>query len=65
MKDELEFLDELKAQIMEQGYDERTAGHYAVLIGDTPVLDEHKNVLVHDGLKVVATLKPLKYFDVM
>lgn len=64
MKDELSFLDELKTQIMAQGYDAATAGHYAALIGDTPMLDEQHQVLVHDGEKVVATLKPLKFFEV-
>lgn len=64
---ETEFLTELIREIMAQGYDRQTAGDYAVLIGDTPVLDEAGNILVMDqtasGLKVVATLRPLAIFS--
>lgn len=62
MNEDTAFLHEMKAQIMAQGYDALTAAKYAGLIGDTPVLDERGNVLVHDGEKVVAVLKPLPFF---
>lgn len=58
-------LDGFKAlarEIEAQGIDPDTAGDYAALIGDTPVTDEHGNVLVMDGDKVIATLKPLEFF---
>jgi len=57
-------LTELTRQIMAQGYDEATASDYAVLIGDTPCLDPHGNVLVldHHG-RELAKLKPLKMFE--
>jgi hypothetical protein len=47
---------------MQQGYDRKTAGDYAVLIGDTPVTDARGQVLVMDGRRRVATLQPLKMF---
>lgn len=56
------FIPELIAEIMAQGYDRKTAGRFAVLIGDTPVEDVAGNVIVMDGRRVVATLKPLKMF---
>ena len=59
---ETDFLPELRNEIMSFGYDRRTAAHYAVLIGDTPVRDGHGNYLVMDGGKVLATLPPLKCF---
>ena len=49
-------------EIAAQGYDEKTAWDYASLIGDTPCMDEHNNVIVMDGLKKIAVLKPLKMF---
>lgn len=52
----------LTDEIERQGYDRETAGHYAALIGDTPVLDEQGNVLVMEGGKIIATLKPLDFF---
>jgi hypothetical protein len=55
-------LTELTQEIMAQGYDEQTASNYAVLIGDTPCMDDHDNVVVMDGMKKVAVLKPLKMF---
>jgi hypothetical protein len=59
---ETDFIPELIAEIMAQGYDRKTAGKYAVLIGDTPVADQDGNILVMDGRRVVAKLKPLKMF---
>ena len=51
-------------EIMSQGIDEKTAWHYAALIGDTPITDEtHSCIIVRDGLKEIARLKPLKHFD--
>ncbi len=46
---------------MALGYDERTAGHYAVLIGDTPISDDKGNIIVMDGNRELARLK-LKSF---
>ena len=57
-------LTELTHEIMAQGYDEGTASHYAVLIGDTPCVDEAGNILVLDGEREIARLKPLKIFEV-
>lgn len=57
-----DFIEPMIEQIMAQGYDRETAGRFAVLIGDTPVEDEHRNVLVMEGTKVIATLKPLPMF---
>lgn len=57
-----ESLTELTREIMQQGYDEETASHYAALIGDTPCTDEAGNIVVFDGKKEIARLK-LKYFD--
>jgi hypothetical protein len=56
-------LTELTREIMTQGYDEETASNYAVLIGDTPCMDEAGNVVVMDGNKEIARLKPLKMFE--
>jgi hypothetical protein len=57
-------LTELAREIMAQGYDEETASNYAVLIGDTPCMDDADNVFVMDGRKKVATLNPLNFFSV-
>jgi hypothetical protein len=59
---ETDFIQELIVEIMQQGYDRKTAGDYAVLIGDTPVTDARGQVLVMDGRRRVATLQPLKMF---
>ena len=61
MLDENAFL-ELIGQIMEQGIDRATAGRYAVLIGDLPITDENDNLLVMEGQRVLAKLKPVKMF---
>ena len=55
-------LTELASEIMSQGYDEKTAGHYATLIGDTPCVDSQGNIIVLEGEREVAILKPLKMF---
>ena len=55
-------LTELTREIMAQGYDEETASDYAVLVGDTPCMDKAGNVVVMDGNKEIARLKPLKMF---
>lgn len=53
----------LISEIMAQGFDRNTAGHFAALIGDTPVSDLAGNILVPDASgKIIATLKPLKFF---
>ena len=44
-----EELATLAAQIMAQGYDEKTASLYAALIGDTPLSDGQGHVIVRDG----------------
>jgi hypothetical protein len=43
-----ESLAELARQIMAQGFDERTAGLYAALIGDTPLSDGQGNLVIRD-----------------
>jgi len=58
-----EAFNKLIAEIMSQGYDLQTAGHYAALIGDTPIADDDGNIVVleKDG-REIARLKPLKFF---
>ncbi len=62
MLDENAF-EELVRQIQEQGFDEETAGRYAVLIGDMPVTDEQGRICVMSGGEIIARLKPLKMFE--
>jgi ribulose-5-phosphate 4-epimerase/fuculose-1-phosphate aldolase len=54
---------ELIEEIQSQGYSTETAGHYAALIGDTPLVDEQGRFVVidNDG-KELARLQPLKFF---
>jgi hypothetical protein len=52
----------LVAEIMSQGFDKEIAAEYAALLGDTPVEDENGSVLVMDGERILATLKPLKFY---
>ena len=61
--DELDFLAEMAAEIMEQGFDRKTAGYYAAMIGDTPLSDEQGNIIVQDerGRELVR-LKTLRMF---
>lgn len=56
-------MQELIREIQAQGIDRETAGHYAALIGDTPVVDPAGNVIVMDGDQVIATLSPLPIFQ--
>lgn len=59
-------LDGFKAltdEIERQGYDRETAGNFAALIGDTPITDEQGCIVVMEGGKIIATLKPLGFFD--
>lgn len=59
-----EGLTELTREIMRLGYDEETASDYAVLIGDTPCMDEAGNVLVLDDAgKTLACLKLKSFVD--
>jgi len=62
MMDEKAF-NELVSEIKSQGYDEKTAAHYAELIGDTPGIRYDGAILVMDGEQVVARLKPLRVFE--
>lgn len=61
MLDEESFVALIK-EIQAQGYDRNTAGRYAVLIGDTPTIDEEGKVVVMDGNKEVARIRPLRFF---
>ena len=54
---------ELIAEIESQGIPPETAAHYAALLGDTPLRDEHGNVIVMEGERELAVLKPLKFYD--
>jgi hypothetical protein len=57
-------LNKLALEIAAQGYDEQTASRFAVLIGDTPIHDSARNVIVPDlAGAVLATLAPLACFD--
>jgi hypothetical protein len=59
----IESLAELAAEIKALGYDDRTAGRYAALIGDTPGIDEQGRIVVIDqNGREVARLK-LKFFE--
>jgi hypothetical protein len=55
-------LTELTQEIMAQGFDEDIAGHYAMLIGDTPIRGRDGKLVVRDGRRVVARLEWLKFF---
>lgn len=60
---EFEAFRELIREIEAQGFDRETAGHYAALIGDTPIYSEDgKQLVVMEAGKVIATLKPLEFF---
>jgi hypothetical protein len=52
-------IDEIEAQ----GYDRETAGEYAALLGDTPLYNEAGDIVVMEGDRIVATLKPLKFYE--
>jgi hypothetical protein len=54
-------LAKLVREIESLGYDEETAAHYAVLIGDNPIVDTDGSILVVEGDKVLAKFK-LKFF---
>lgn len=57
-------LAEMALEIVAQGIDEKTAWHYAGLIGDTPITDPSGHVLVrNEHGQVLAKLKPLKMFE--
>jgi hypothetical protein len=58
-------LTKLTHEIMAQGYDEQTASDYAVLIGDTPCMDDHNNVIVRKHGRQIAKLKPLEFFGTL
>jgi hypothetical protein len=45
------------------GYDEATAGRYAVLIGDTPCKDNDGKIIVQDCDGQVLAQLDLDYFD--
>ncbi len=53
---------ELMAEIQSQGYDETAAARFASLIGDTPIQDQDGGIIVTDGGKEVARLRPLHFF---
>ena len=56
-------LTNLCHEIMALGYDEETASHYAVLLGDTPATDERGRYLVMEQGRVLATLPPLRFYQ--
>ncbi len=58
-----EDFNRLVDEIMAQGYDEKTAAHYAALIGDTPLTDADGNIVVKENGREIARLRPLKFFD--
>lgn len=61
---ELEAFCELVREIQGQGVASDLAGEYASLIGDTPLYDEQGRIVVMDGDRELARLKPLRFFDV-
>lgn len=58
-----EGLTNLCNEIMALGYDEETASHYAVLLGDTPLTDPSGRMIVMENGNVLATLPPLKFYQ--
>ncbi|MCO5051299.1 MAG: hypothetical protein M9920_03250 [Verrucomicrobiae bacterium] len=60
---EFEQFKELIAEIQSQGYDEETASRFAALIGDLPCYDEDGNMVVRDGDRILARLRPLKFYE--
>jgi hypothetical protein len=50
-------------EIMALGYDEKTAGDFAVFIGDTPIQDEQGNIIVMQDGQVVARLNLKSFAD--
>ena len=42
----LDAFNELIDEIMSHGIDEKTASHYAALVGDTPIVDDQCNAVV-------------------
>lgn len=57
-------LEQMTREIMEQGYDRKTAGRFASLIGDLPIFDKDGNVIVQDERgRELAKLKPLSMFN--
>ena len=53
---------ELVQEIMRQGYNEETAAHYAMLIGDRPCYDTAGRIVVEENGLELARIKPLKFF---
>ena len=62
MMDEKAFL-ELVREIQSQGYDQATAAHYAMLIGDTPIQGADGKLVVMESGRVVARLDWLTFFS--
>lgn len=56
-------LNKLIAEIVSQGFDEKTAALYAELIGDTPIIDKDGYVVVTGQHDNVLTRLKLKFFD--
>jgi len=57
----LESFESLVEEIARQGFDPETAGRYAVLIGDTPVIDSDGKLVVQDEHgKIIARLELLR-----
>lgn len=55
-------LDALASEIERLGYDRKTAGHYAALIGDTPAIDEQGRVVVEEDDGTELARLPLERF---
>jgi hypothetical protein len=60
-----ESLTELTRQIMEQGYDRKTAGLYAAMIGDLPISDGHGKIVVQDehGRELARIKRPKMFME--
>jgi hypothetical protein len=54
--------DQLANEIAGQGYDEDSSARLAMLVGDTPAIDEAGRVIVMEQGKEVARLRPLRFF---
>jgi len=49
--------NKLTDEIVSKGYDEKTASHFSMLIGDTPMVDKDGDVIVMEDGKILTKLK--------
>lgn len=54
--------NKLVDEIISRGYDEKTATHFSMLIGDAPITDNEGNIIVMENNNILAKLK-LNFFS--